>query len=643
MRKGEIIHPLYFFQMLLHPTSLTLILCWIAHMINAGIVLETSDQHVYFKKENRAYLLRGTWKVSFIHDTKYLETSYRHLIRNLNAMKNVLYAMKKQFSTSNEMEDYYNSVQRQIEVVNEISWNVRNAYSKSNIESAVMIKRTKRSLLPLGSVFKFLFGVSSEEDTTSLQKQMNDLAESEHYMLHSVENSLTMINTTRSDVIENRLAINSLIASTNVLDSTVTNLTHDIARILLPLRNFVLSYARIQQSIYEAEFQANRLLAQLATINDKVQHLLLEQLTSEIVPPVTLLNVLISINDLLQDNLSLPVNPHENLWYFYQNIKCNGFIHYAMIHSVCEFPLIQTQDIIDLYSTHSLGAWTAGGALTIQLSNNFATAHDGRNPIQLDYQLCSDREICILSDNIIKRVDNNSCEWLLFNNDEEAAKIKCVLKASSKITFPDVRQIGPRQFAVSVNDPISARVDCRNERGQTVLLQRPVTTMYIPKDCSVVTDYFSIPCIAMFNSTSVIDDNITETMTVNTSFLMGRVGELNLLHDELAKLKINDALPKIDELTFDLAINILRSKIKETNRNDSDPPVKILILAPMILVVLVAIILVVLRWRAKRGLPRMATDGSSIRPDPDDGTLTKNANSVLIALGVLPEKAPQAV
>lgn len=72
-------------------------------------------------------------------------------------------------------------------------------------------QRSKRALLPIvGKAFSFLFGTVSEDDLNTIRCSINNLAVNQEKVIHFVEESLTMPNTTRVEVAENRQAINDL-------------------------------------------------------------------------------------------------------------------------------------------------------------------------------------------------------------------------------------------------------------------------------------------------------------------------------------------------------------------------------------------------------------------------------------------------
>ena len=75
-------------------------------------------------------------------------------------------------------------------------------------------KRQRRSLLPIvGKALSFLFGTVSEDDLNSIKQGVNNLANNQKKISHIVEKTLTILDTTRLEVSENRQEIDGLIVA----------------------------------------------------------------------------------------------------------------------------------------------------------------------------------------------------------------------------------------------------------------------------------------------------------------------------------------------------------------------------------------------------------------------------------------------
>ena len=106
--------------------------------------------------------------------------------------------------------------------------------------------RKSRSLLPfVGSALKFLFGTSTESDLTEVKHNVIQLRKNQKTILHVVEHSISILNMTRHEVSENRIAINNLITVQNKLETHLQLITGRIEQQLNELQNYAVLYNHI--------------------------------------------------------------------------------------------------------------------------------------------------------------------------------------------------------------------------------------------------------------------------------------------------------------------------------------------------------------------------------------------------------------
>ena len=76
---------------------------------------------------------------------------------------------------------------------------------------ASLAHRPRRSLLPVvGNALGYLFGIPSEEDLCVIERALGKLANTQGRIVHKIENSISIINVTRSEATDNRHKINAL-------------------------------------------------------------------------------------------------------------------------------------------------------------------------------------------------------------------------------------------------------------------------------------------------------------------------------------------------------------------------------------------------------------------------------------------------
>lgn len=85
----------------------------------------------------------------------------------------------------------------------------------------------------------FLFGTVSEDDLNATRGSINNLAINQEKVIHVVEESLTILKTTRVEVAENRQAIYDLISALSVSNTKIQNGTDRLYKEIMRLDHFV--------------------------------------------------------------------------------------------------------------------------------------------------------------------------------------------------------------------------------------------------------------------------------------------------------------------------------------------------------------------------------------------------------------------
>ena len=228
-----------------------------------GFVYKETDQQVFFD-EKAGYMPEGKWVVTFVNDLNYITQYYTQIRSNLQNIRNMAKAVRTILSGKDHQESYITAIESQF-------WKCKDQLALLESKHTAFFRqmstfgkmnRRKRALLPLGNFFKFLFGTGTDEDVATIKTQVQNLMRSQNTVLHSVEKGISIMNLTRSEIAENREAINTLIESAKSMKVRVEKLEGDIFDILIPLHDFVLAYLHIESCLTEVEFLVNRLLGQ---------------------------------------------------------------------------------------------------------------------------------------------------------------------------------------------------------------------------------------------------------------------------------------------------------------------------------------------------------------------------------------------
>ena len=89
-------------------------------------------------------------------------------------------------------------------------------------------KRSKKSLLPLGGLFSFLFGTADQPDVDSLKAEVKQLYDNQVDQTQILDEIVTITNISTGLINENRLKINMIIDTILSINETILNIKEHI-------------------------------------------------------------------------------------------------------------------------------------------------------------------------------------------------------------------------------------------------------------------------------------------------------------------------------------------------------------------------------------------------------------------------------
>ena len=100
------------------------------------------------------------------------------------------------------------------------------------------------------------------------------------------------------------------------------------------------------------------LLGQMQTDTAQIEDYLKIHITGKLTPSITdLVHLrweLLQINKQLLPKLSLPQDPHGNVWHYYRFLTMNPVIHGSKLVLMIRIPLIDLDSVMDLYKIYNL-------------------------------------------------------------------------------------------------------------------------------------------------------------------------------------------------------------------------------------------------------------------------------------------------
>ena len=192
---------------------------------------------------------------------------------------------------------------------------------ESYIDLHAIYTRIQRSLIPIiGKGLSFLFGTATEADLKVIHNNIDNLANNQDEMAHVIDENISVINITRAEMPQNRQTLNKIIGSLSVLNTKPGNITQALAREAFQVGQFVQLYLQLDSVIQAVRRTIWQDGSYLDHIQLQLNMLSLSHLSPSVITPRSLKKLLTEIKGHLSEFLSLPYDPREKIWKFYQTL-----------------------------------------------------------------------------------------------------------------------------------------------------------------------------------------------------------------------------------------------------------------------------------------------------------------------------------
>ena len=209
--------------------------------------------------------------------------------------------------------------------------------------------RNKRSRLPLGGLFGFLFGTADQADLDALKVDVKLLYQNQMDQTNVLNDIITIANVSRGLINENIKKINNIIDTIISLNQTI----HDIRGQLQPL------YTARRFMFMHTEFL--------------IHHVRIRTITRQMNNDIEL------IRSYLSPTITLPEDPTINIWHYYMFLTVTPMINDNQLLLMIKIPLIDSDSTMTLYKIHNLPIYNPdiGKSLSYQLEgSNLAVTKD---------------------------------------------------------------------------------------------------------------------------------------------------------------------------------------------------------------------------------------------------------------------------
>ena len=113
--------------------------------------------------------------------------------------------------------------------------------------------RTKRSILPLGELFNFLFGTADQKDIDMIKEQVKDLYSNQLAEKKVLEDVISVTNISRGLINENMLKVNQIVSTISGINETISHIQEQLVP-LFTARKFLI--VQTQASLHHTRIRS---------------------------------------------------------------------------------------------------------------------------------------------------------------------------------------------------------------------------------------------------------------------------------------------------------------------------------------------------------------------------------------------------
>ena len=213
--------------------------------------------------------------------------------------------------------------------------------------------RNKRSLLPFGGLFSFIFGTASEDDLNSIKADVKQLYQNQMDQTNVLNDTISITNVSRGLINENIKKINGIIDTFVTLNHTIENIAGHLGP-LYTTRKFMFMHTEFISHHTRIRMVTRQVADDINLIKSYLSAFTTGKLTPQIIDPKHLRHELLKIHKQLPAKITLPENPAANIWHYYEFLTATQVIDGTQFILMIRNPLLDTDSAMTLYNPNMI-------------------------------------------------------------------------------------------------------------------------------------------------------------------------------------------------------------------------------------------------------------------------------------------------
>ena len=372
----------------------------------------------------------------------------------------------------------------------------------------------------------------SDADLSSIRRNIGILTQNKKKIAHVVKESLTVINTTKTAVAENRVVINKILDQLKYFDSKMKQANDRAMQETMKVSILLQSYIKLDRLLAELTDFMHKAVTDMDMLQMQLNMLSLGHLSPSTIPPIEFRNLLLDIQSHLPFYLELPSDPEKNLWDFYNLLSCHTVLDGNKIYAVVSIPLLDANAKFEIFNVHNLPIHT--NQSQSNSSNMIATFDLEASSIAINgdktkYALLHNSEMkqctkpfhkfCKLHSSIYPINVSKLCVIALFLNKSNDIENYCQKLVKPSTPLPLATYLYDGTWVISTITSLRFTVVCQdsNLRDSTQMVNPPLGVLKLGPSCTASNDYLYLPAFYHNESKYEISDPLDD-LKISTNF-----------------------------------------------------------------------------------------------------------------------------
>ena len=311
---------------------------------------------VIFNKVNDIILSRSRRLMTLVVDLDSHQNFLQKLSADIERANSLAVIMSQQYTRIGQANyvSIFQGMKNEIKALRQTYDAAVTSYSDYNSLRNSPTGRKKRAVFGFGGkILNFLFGTLTQGDLDLVQKHITTLENNQQNIVHVLEDSITILNTSRTEIAENRHSINDILSTLSAINNKINKITENLGNQINEVENFLQMYLKLDLIVDELKQTMQTALVLLENLKLQVSMLSTEKLSPLIISPMNLKETLKDIAAKLPRALRLPNDIERNLWKYYTYLKCATIVTNNQLMIVVSIPILDFSSKFEVYNVHN--------------------------------------------------------------------------------------------------------------------------------------------------------------------------------------------------------------------------------------------------------------------------------------------------